>query len=129
MAVTRLKRKDRRNKAVAKNKLAKIQHLNSKPVIKNVDVEEIASGFGTTDKKEKPAAKKAEPVKEEKVVEEVQEAVVEEPKAEETTVEVVEEPKAEEVVEEPNEEIAEPKAEAEKPAKKEKVAKKEKKED
>ncbi|MFT7033406.1 MAG: hypothetical protein ACJA2S_001914, partial [Cyclobacteriaceae bacterium] len=31
MAVTRLKRKDRKNKSVAKNKVSRIQHLNSKP--------------------------------------------------------------------------------------------------
>jgi len=79
MAVTRLKRKDRRNKAVAKNKVARIQQLCSKPVIKNVDVEAITASFSTATKKSKPAPKKAEEPKEEvvaeaAVVEEVKEA-------------------------------------------------------
>lgn len=67
MAVTRLKRKDRRNKAVAKNKVARIQQLCSKPVIKNVDVEAITASFSTATKKSKPATKKAEEPKEEVV--------------------------------------------------------------
>ncbi len=45
MAVTRLKRKDRRNKAVANNKVAAIKILKRKPIIKLVDVEEIKSSF------------------------------------------------------------------------------------
>jgi hypothetical protein len=75
MAVTRLKRKDRKNKSVAKNKVSRIQHLNSKPVIKNVDVEAIAEGFSANAKKAKPAEKKEEaPIVEAAVVEEVKEA-------------------------------------------------------
>jgi hypothetical protein len=41
MAVTRLKRKDRRNKAVANNKVAAIKILKQRPTIKLVDVEAI----------------------------------------------------------------------------------------
>jgi hypothetical protein len=79
MAVTRLKRKDRKNKSVAKNKVSRIQHLNSKPVIKNVDVEAIAEGFSANSKKAKPTEKKEQAPKvevavEAAVVEEVKEA-------------------------------------------------------
>lgn len=74
MAVTRLKRKGRRNKVVAKQKVADIQRLNSKPVIKTVDVEAIKEGFKTAAKK--PAAKKAE--KEEVKAEVAETPVVEE---------------------------------------------------
>ena len=45
MAVTRLKRKDRRNKAVANNKVAAIKILKARPIIKLVDVEAINSSF------------------------------------------------------------------------------------
>ena len=45
MAVTRLKRKDRRNKAVANNKVAAIKILKRKPIIKLVDVEEIKASI------------------------------------------------------------------------------------
>ena len=41
MAVTRLKRKARRNRTVARVRQEDIQRLNSKPVIKSVDVEKI----------------------------------------------------------------------------------------
>ena len=41
MAVTRLKRKDRRNKAVANNKVEAIKILKQRPIIKLVDVGEI----------------------------------------------------------------------------------------
>ena len=46
MAVTRLKRKDRKNKARANNKQAVIKQLLRTPVIKNVDVEELKAQFG-----------------------------------------------------------------------------------
>ena len=63
MAVTRLKRKDRKNKARANNKTAKIKFLKSMPVIKMVDVEKIKEEFASGSTK----AKKAEaPIKEEK---------------------------------------------------------------
>jgi hypothetical protein len=41
MGVTRLKRKDRRNKAKATNKVNKIKVLTRTPVIKKVDVQEL----------------------------------------------------------------------------------------
>ena len=40
MAVTRLKRKVRRNKARAKNRINRIKQLTRKPVIKKLDGEE-----------------------------------------------------------------------------------------
>jgi hypothetical protein len=45
MAVTRLKRKAKRNKLRARVRLETMQRLNQKPVIKNVDLEEIKKGF------------------------------------------------------------------------------------
>jgi len=45
MGVTRLKRKDRVNKAVANNRVAQIKRLQQKPIIKNVDVEAIKAEF------------------------------------------------------------------------------------
>lgn len=42
---TELKRKDRRNKARANNKIAKIKELLRKPEVKNVDVEAIKASF------------------------------------------------------------------------------------
>jgi hypothetical protein len=62
MGVTRLKRKDRKNKARANNRVARIKQLLSTPVIKNVDIEELKAGFkkgGTSEKAEKKAAAKA----------------------------------------------------------------------
>jgi len=46
MGVTRLKRKDRKNKSRAKNRLEVIKQLLTKPVVKNVDVEAIKASFG-----------------------------------------------------------------------------------
>ncbi len=45
MAVTELKRKDRKNKARANNKVAKIKELLRRPEIRNVDVEAIKASF------------------------------------------------------------------------------------
>jgi hypothetical protein len=45
MAVTRLKRKERRNRAVANNKQADIKRLTKRPDIKKVDVEELKASF------------------------------------------------------------------------------------
>ncbi|GJM59894.1 MULTISPECIES: hypothetical protein [Persicobacter] len=45
MAVTRLVRKGKRNKAVAKNLNKAIAHACAKPVIKKVDVEELKKQF------------------------------------------------------------------------------------
>jgi hypothetical protein len=45
MAVTTLKRKDRRNKTVAQNRLSNIKMLTLTPTIKLVDVEAIKASF------------------------------------------------------------------------------------
>ncbi|WP_165492332.1 hypothetical protein [Jiulongibacter sediminis] len=45
MAVTRLKRKGRKNRAVANNKQAAIKRLTQKPEIKKVDAEELKAEF------------------------------------------------------------------------------------
>lgn len=45
MASTRLQRKERKNRLVAKKKNQAIQRLNTKPVIKNVDVDKIKEEF------------------------------------------------------------------------------------
>ncbi len=55
MAVTRLERKGRKNKNVAKNRVATIQRLSFVPVIKNVDVDAIKKEFDA--KKAEPAVK------------------------------------------------------------------------
>lgn len=63
MAVTRLKRKAKRNKTKAAVRQANIKRLNTKPVIKSVDVEAIKAEFAG--KAEAPAkkAKKSEKTK------------------------------------------------------------------
>ncbi|GAA5043515.1 hypothetical protein GCM10011506_46820 [Marivirga lumbricoides] len=58
MAGTSLKRKARKNRVVAKKRVDNIKRLQQKPVIKNVDVEEIKAEFEKADKK--PVAKKEE---------------------------------------------------------------------
>ncbi|MGI9544187.1 MAG: helix-hairpin-helix domain-containing protein [Cyclobacteriaceae bacterium] len=93
MAVTRLKRKDRKNKARANNRTIRVKHLNATPVIKKIDIEAIKASFGTiTKKKATPKAEKevvAEPAK--AVVEQIEApVVVEEPH--EVVEPVVEEP-------------------------------------
>ncbi|AGA78649.1 hypothetical protein [Echinicola vietnamensis] len=45
MAVTTLKRKARRNRQRQVTRVIKIKQLNAKPVIKNVDVEELKKEF------------------------------------------------------------------------------------
>ncbi|SOE19531.1 hypothetical protein SAMN06298216_0034 [Spirosomataceae bacterium TFI 002] len=45
MAVTQLKRKSRKNRAVANNKISRIKELSIKPEIRKVDVEEIKASF------------------------------------------------------------------------------------
>lgn len=47
MTVTRLKRKDRKNKARANNKQRRIKQLLATPVIKNVDIEALKAQFTT----------------------------------------------------------------------------------
>ncbi|MCU0355043.1 MAG: hypothetical protein MUD08_15085 [Cytophagales bacterium] len=45
MGVTRLKRKEKRNRAVANNRVARIKQLLKKPDVVNVDVEAIKAEF------------------------------------------------------------------------------------
>jgi hypothetical protein len=45
MAVTRLKRKNRKDKAAAAVRRQTLKIQNFKPVMKNVDVEEVKKGF------------------------------------------------------------------------------------
>lgn len=45
MAVTALKRKDRRNKTISQNRVASIKQLTLTPTIKLVDIEEIKASF------------------------------------------------------------------------------------
>jgi hypothetical protein len=45
MGVTELKRKSRRNKETAKNRVARIKDLLRRPEIRNVDVEAIKAEF------------------------------------------------------------------------------------
>jgi hypothetical protein len=67
MAVTRLKRKHRKNIARANNKQRVIKQLLSTPVIKNVDIEELKAQFtqnaapAAAPKAEAPAAKAETP--------------------------------------------------------------------
>ncbi len=68
MGVTRLKRKDLRNKSKAKNRIKGMKQLTAKPVIKNVDVEELKASFDKPAKKSAPA-KAAKVAKEEKPAE------------------------------------------------------------
>jgi hypothetical protein len=63
MAVTRLVRKALRNRAVSSKRVNNIKRLTAKPVIKNVDIEQIKEEFAN--KKAKQATKKEAPVKEE----------------------------------------------------------------
>ena len=97
MASTRLVRKALRNRTVSKRRVSTIKRLTSKPVIKNVDIEQIKEEFAN--KKAKPVAKKEAPVKEE-------------PKA---AKEVVETPKAE-AKKPAKAKVEAPEAEAKKPA-------------
>ncbi|HLT74088.1 MAG TPA: hypothetical protein VKZ68_03355 [Ohtaekwangia sp.] len=45
MAVTRLKRKNRKDKSIAAVRRQTLKNQNSKPVLKNVDVEAIKKEF------------------------------------------------------------------------------------
>jgi hypothetical protein len=45
MGVTELKRKSRRNKTVANNRVARIKNLLRKPEVRNVDIEAIKASF------------------------------------------------------------------------------------
>lgn len=120
MAVTRLKRKAKRNKARAKVRNNTIQLLNSKPLIKNVDVEAIKEEFSNA--AEKPVKKKVESPKaaDKSVVEAEVKAGSDQPVAPKT--------KKEEVVTEKPKQKATPKVEKEEKPKK-KVVPKAKKEE
>lgn len=65
MAVTRLKRKAKRNKTRAAVRQATMKNLNAKPVLKSVDVEAIKAEFAGESAAPAKKAKKEEP-KEEK---------------------------------------------------------------
>lgn len=45
MSVTRLKRKDRKNKARANNRIERIKQLTKLPVVAKVDLEELKAKF------------------------------------------------------------------------------------
>jgi hypothetical protein len=45
MGITELKRKGRRNRAIANNKTNAIKQLLRKPIIRNVDVDAIKASF------------------------------------------------------------------------------------
>ena len=57
MAVTRLKRKAKRNKAKAAVRVANIKRLSTKPVIKSVDVEALKEEFKSGSSKKAYAKK------------------------------------------------------------------------
>jgi len=65
MSVTRLKRKDRKNKARANNRVARIKQLTKLPVVKIFDIEELKAKFAPAESSvtaPAKAAKVAEPV-------------------------------------------------------------------
>ena len=72
MSTTTIKRKALRNRVKAKQRIASIKRLTSKPTLKNIDIEEIKSTFEKkAPKKETPKAEeiaKPEVKKEEKAV-------------------------------------------------------------
>jgi len=59
MAVTRLKRKDRKNKARSNNKHRIIKQLLATPVIKNVDVYALKAQFSASEPTAAPAPRAA----------------------------------------------------------------------
>ncbi len=81
MASTKLIRKAQRNRTVSRKRVEAIKRLTTKPVIKNVDIEQIKEEFA----KNKTAVK-AKPAKTEEVKEEVK-AEKTAPKAEEAKAE------------------------------------------
>lgn len=87
MGVTRLKRKGRRNKQRSAHRVNQIKQLTIKPVLKNVDKEELKASFQVEEPKKATKAKKEEAPKAEPVVEEVKAEVAEAPAQEETKAE------------------------------------------
>jgi hypothetical protein len=77
MAITRLKRKEKRNRVKSKVRRVNIQRLNAVPVIKSVDVDKIKEEFAENLKK--PAAKKVEAPKAEVKAKEVEAPKAEKP--------------------------------------------------
>ena len=66
MGVTSLKRKARRNRVVAKQRLQGIKLVTVKPVIRKVDIEDVKEEFKNSEKKA-PAKKEEKPVAVEEV--------------------------------------------------------------
>lgn len=68
MAVTRLKRKEQRNRTKANNRINAIKQLTQKPIIKNVDIEAIKQEFASKAAQAKteatPKAEKTQPAAE-----------------------------------------------------------------
>ena len=85
MAVTRLKRKAKRNKQTASIRRATIQQLTAKPVIKNVDVEAVKASFTTAPEKAVKAKKETSKVEEALKVEETPKAAKKKPAAKKAT--------------------------------------------
>ena len=56
MAVTRLKRKGKRNKLTAFKRQERIKQLTKKPVIKNMDIEKLKASFPQQQDKQATAA-------------------------------------------------------------------------
>ena len=77
MAITRLERKGRKNKNVAKKRVNTIKRLSSKPVIKNIDVDAIKATFTSTTKSSKSKAKKSDKIDEPEVTPGAQDVVEE----------------------------------------------------
>ncbi|MFT6054657.1 MAG: hypothetical protein ACJAXX_002673 [Roseivirga sp.] len=86
MAITRLKRKARRNKQRSAGRVLKIKQLTQTPVLVNVDKEELKASFA-------PVAQTEEAPKAEQVEAKTEEA----PKAKKVKAETEEAPKAEKV--------------------------------
>ena len=82
MGVTRLKRKGRRNKQRAAERQNSIKQLTAKPVLKNVDKEELKASFKTEEPKKAAKARKEEAPKAEAKKAAPKAEKAEEPKAE-----------------------------------------------
>lgn len=113
MGTTSFKRKALKNRVKAKQRKADIKRLTSKPVIKNIDPEELIAKFGKT----KVEEEKPTPEKVDKSIDTVKKEVVKEAKASKSPAKSKEEPKAE-----VKKEVKAPKA-AKKPAPKKKETK------
>ena len=88
MAITRLKRKGRKNKLTSKRRIQKLALESATPVIKNIDIEAVKAGFKAAPAKAPKAEAKVEaPAKEVKKAAPKKAAVKKEtaPKAEKKT--------------------------------------------